>query len=66
MVGVDSFRASGGGWVRLVFKNINGAPLDKVEIAKVRAGQLNHSCSAVMALNIPYHGLRRLSSTVLL
>lgn len=36
IVRVDSFRASGGGWVRLLFKNINGALLDKVELAKVR------------------------------
>lgn len=32
---VDSYRASGGGWVRLVFKNVNGSPLEKVELAKV-------------------------------
>jgi hypothetical protein len=32
---VDSYRASGGGWVRLVFKNVNGVPLEKVELAKV-------------------------------
>jgi expansin (peptidoglycan-binding protein) len=31
---VDSYRASGGGWVRLVFKNVNGVPLEKVELAK--------------------------------
>jgi len=35
---VDSYRASGGGWVRLLFKNINGAPLDKVELAKAGTG----------------------------
>jgi len=34
-VGVDSYRPTDGGWVRLVFKNVNGAPLDKVEVAKV-------------------------------
>lgn len=33
---VDSYRSSGGGWVRMSFKNVNGAPLEKVEIAKVR------------------------------
>jgi hypothetical protein len=32
---VDSYRSSGGGWVRMSFKNVNGAPLEKVEIAKV-------------------------------
>jgi len=31
---VDSYRASGGGWVRLTFKNVNGGPLEKVELAK--------------------------------
>jgi len=31
---VDSYRSSGGGWVRMSFKNVNGAPLEKVEIAK--------------------------------
>jgi len=31
---VDSFRASGGGWVRLLFKNVNGAPVSKVELSK--------------------------------
>lgn len=36
IINVDSYRASGGGWVRLLFKNINGSPLDKVELAKVR------------------------------
>jgi hypothetical protein len=34
---VDTYRSSGGGWVRLVFKNVNGTPLEKVEISKVRA-----------------------------
>jgi hypothetical protein len=35
-VRVDEIRASDGGWVRLVFKNVNGGPLEKVEITKVR------------------------------
>lgn len=34
---VDSYRSSGGGWVRLVFKNVNGTPLEKVEISKAGA-----------------------------
>lgn len=32
---VDEIRTSDGGWVRLVFKTVNGAPLDKVELSKV-------------------------------
>lgn len=36
VVGVDRFRTTMGGWVRLVFKNVNGPPVDKVEFSKVR------------------------------
>ena len=32
---VDSYRATDGGWVRLVLKGVNGVTLEKVEIAKV-------------------------------
>jgi hypothetical protein len=35
VVGVDRFRTTMGGWVRLVFKNVNGPPLAKVEFSKV-------------------------------
>jgi hypothetical protein len=47
---VDSYRSSGGGWVRLVFKNVNGTPLEKVEISKVRqsiAVAINCICRCV-------------------
>lgn len=36
---VAAYRATGGGWVRLVFNNINGSPLQKVELSKVSPGQ---------------------------
>jgi hypothetical protein len=35
VVHVDRFRASAGGWVRMLFKNVNGSPLTKVEFSKV-------------------------------
>jgi hypothetical protein len=35
VVDVDRFRTSMGGWVRLLFKNVNGSPLSKVELAHV-------------------------------
>jgi hypothetical protein len=34
-VRVDDVRTTAGGWVRLVFKTVNGDPLQKVEISKV-------------------------------
>lgn len=37
VVKVDRFRPSAGGWVRLLFKNVNGAPVNKVEFSKVGA-----------------------------
>lgn len=40
-VKVDQFRASDGGWVRLVFNTVNGGPLEKVELTKVRSGPLD-------------------------
>jgi len=38
VVRIDSFRESGGGWVRLVVKNVNGAPLETVELSKAGTG----------------------------
>jgi hypothetical protein len=35
VVDVDRFRTSMGGWVRLLFKNVNGSPLSKVELSHV-------------------------------
>ena len=46
-VRIDNFRTSGGGWVRMLFKNVNGSPVDKAELAKVRAVL----CVAIAALS---------------
>jgi hypothetical protein len=35
VVNVDRFRTSMGGWVRLLFKNVNGSPISRVEFSKV-------------------------------
>jgi hypothetical protein len=32
VVGVDSYRAAGGGWVRMAFRNVNGPALAKAEL----------------------------------
>jgi hypothetical protein len=32
VVGVDGYRAAGGGWVRMAFKNVNGPALAKAEL----------------------------------
>lgn len=37
VVNVDRFRTTMGGWVRLVFKNVNGSPLARVELTHVSA-----------------------------
>lgn len=42
VVGVDRFRASMGGWVRLLFKNVNGPPLAGVQFSKVRKLEPQH------------------------
>ena len=41
VVNVDRFRTSMGGWVRLLFKNVNGSPLSGVELTAVSG--LNYS-----------------------
>lgn len=46
MVGVDRFRTTMGGWVRLVFKNVNGPPIAKVEFSKVRCVELHCGAGA--------------------
>jgi len=67
VVKVDRFRPSAGGWVRLLFKNVNGAPVNKVELSKVSAPgtsyhateslpsptHLNCLCTPVAAANQP-------------
>lgn len=54
VVGVNDFRASGGGWARLVFKNVNGAPLERVEIAQVREpGSLRDKPSTLAGTQLP-------------
>jgi hypothetical protein len=36
VVNVDRFRTGMGGWVRLLFKNVNGSPISRVEFSRVR------------------------------